>query len=74
MPDELDPYAFDAPQWADLSKEVKVSAMSAETQAWFGALSPHAPTPPRALRQTPPLLSARRRQVAHQRRWQAIGI
>ena len=36
-----DPYAFNAPQYADLASEAKAGgAMSPATHAWFGAPSP----------------------------------
>ena len=46
MPEEADPYAFNAPQYADLASEAKAGgAMSPATCAWFGAPSPLAPCP-----------------------------
>jgi hypothetical protein len=49
MPEAADPYAFNAPQYADLTSEAKAGgAMSPSSHAWFGAssrLSHPAPVP-----------------------------
>ena len=46
MPEEADPYAFNAPQYADLASEAKAGGvMSPATHAWFGAPSPLASCP-----------------------------
>ena len=53
MPEAADPYAFNAPQYADLTSEVKAGgAMSPSAHAWFGApsLSHPAPVPCTQLR------------------------
>ena len=54
MPEAADPYAFNAPQYADLTSEVKAGgAMSPSAHAWFGAPSPLA-SRPRALHSAAP--------------------
>ena len=41
-----DPYAFDAPSYADLSGAGQASAMSPTAQAWFGARRAPLSAPP----------------------------